>query len=163
MSSSSDLSPAIAAWLEAINDGWVKTMNVEFKTVTPQEVIAELTIGSQHRQPLGLVHGGVHAGLIETVASVGASVAVFERGCFAVGLENHTSFLHAAREGRLRAVGKPLQAGRQTHIWEVNIFDQNQRLVASGRVRLMIIESGRPLAGRSAAFEPSVGEPPKTS
>ncbi|MFM7203097.1 MAG: PaaI family thioesterase [Myxococcota bacterium] len=155
MSSSAALSPAIFAWLEAINDGWVKAMNVEFTSASPQEVVAELSVGPQHKQPLGLVHGGVYAGIIETVASVGASIHVFDRGCFAVGLENHTSFLHATREGHLRAVGRPLQTGRQSHVWEVNVYDDSSRIAATGRVRLMIIESGRSLAGRSAALEPS--------
>jgi uncharacterized protein (TIGR00369 family) len=142
-----------AAMVEAITDGWKNAMGVRFTRATAREVAAELVVGPAHRQPLGLVHGGVHAGLIETVASVGASLAVMPHGKIAVGLENHTSFLRAAREGTLRAVGRPLPSGRQSPLWEVEVRDEHDRLLATGRVRLLVIEQGAALAGRPAAIE----------
>jgi 1,4-dihydroxy-2-naphthoyl-CoA hydrolase len=126
---------------------------VSFVRATAEEVIAELVVGAVHLQPLGVVHGGVHAGLVETVASVGANLGVVSQGRYAVGLENHTSFLRAVREGVLRAVGKPVHTGRQSCVWEVTVFDERRRAVATGRVRLLVIDQGSTLAGRSAALE----------
>ena len=143
-----------AAMVDALTDGWKSAMGVHFTRATKDEVIAELTVGPPHRQSLGIVHGGVHAGLVEAVASVGASLAALEHGRVAVGLENHTSFLHAVREGRLRAVGRPVRSGRQTHVWAVDVLDERDRVVASGRVRLLIIEQGSHLGGGAAKLEP---------
>src|SRR5262245_48897806 len=78
-------------------DGWVTATGVRIVSVTPDEIIAELEIGPKHLQAYGVVHGGVHSGLIETVASIGAAVTAMSRGQSVVGLENHTSFLRAVR------------------------------------------------------------------
>ncbi len=139
-----------AAMIDAITDGWVSAMGIRFTRATKDEVVAELVVGPVHRQPLGIVHGGVHAGLIEAIASVGASLGELAHGRMAVGLENHTSFLHAVREGRLRGVGRPVQRGGRTHVWDVNVLDEKDRVVATGRVRLLVIAEGSPLGGAPA-------------
>jgi 1,4-dihydroxy-2-naphthoyl-CoA hydrolase len=111
-------------------------MGLEFVTISPEEVVVEWTIDARHRQPYGIVHGGVHSGVIETVCSMGAAMNAGPRGQTVVGVENHTSFLRAVREGRLRASAKPLHVGRRAQLWQAEITDGGGRLVATGRVRL---------------------------
>ena len=64
-----------AAALNASREGWNLAMGIHFVHATADEVVAEVEIGAHHRQPYGIVHGGMHSGLIETVASVGAALA----------------------------------------------------------------------------------------
>ena len=110
-------------------------------------MVAEIEIGPVHRQPYGIVHGGVHAGLIETVTSTGAGIYALQHGKSVVGLENHTSFLKAVREGKLVITAVPLSRGRSTQVWEAKITDEGGRLVATGRVRLFALDPGAPIAG----------------
>ena len=124
-------------------------MGIRFVRATADEVTAELEIGPSHRQPYGIVHGGVHSGLIETIASVGAALAALPRGQSVVGLENHTSFLQAVREGVLRAMARPLTRGRRTQVWEATVTDGEGRPVAAGRVRFLALEPGAALAGET--------------
>lgn len=139
-----------AAALNARSSGsWSAAMGIHFLHATADEVVAELTIGPEHRQPYGIVHGGVHSGLIETIASVGAALAALPRGQSVVGLENHTSFLIAVREGKLRATARPLVRGRRTQVWEATVADSAGRTVASGRVRFLALEPGATLAGEN--------------
>lgn len=142
-----------AADLNTMPDGFNGAMGVRFVRAVVDEVVAELTIGPVHRQPFGIVHGGVHAGLIETTASVGAAISAMARGGSVVGLENHTSFLHAVREGTLRATARPLSRGRRTHVWEVTVADESGRAVASGRVRLLVLEPGAEVAGEAVTIK----------
>jgi 1,4-dihydroxy-2-naphthoyl-CoA hydrolase len=143
----------------AINDGaggWNRAMGIHFILATADEVIAEMEIVAHHRQPYGIVHGGVHSGLVEAVASVGAALAALPRNQSVVGLENHTSFLNAVREGKLCATARPLMRGRRTQVWEANITDADGRSVASGRVRFLALEAGASLAGETVQVkEPS--------
>jgi 1,4-dihydroxy-2-naphthoyl-CoA hydrolase len=136
-------------------DGWCVAMGVRFVRATKDEVVAELDVGAQHRQPYGLVHGGVYAGLVETVASVGAGIHAMANGRTIVGLENHTSFLHAVRDGVLRATALPLTRGRQTHVWEVTITDATGRSAATGQVRFLCLEAGAAVAGETVAIKPT--------
>lgn len=143
----------LAPTLNERNDGWNAAMGLRFVRATADEVIAEWTVGPHHLQPYGLVHGGVYSGVIETVASVGAAVYGLARGLSVVGLDNHTSFLHAAREGTLRATAKPLTRGRRTQVWEATITDPTGRTVATGRVRLLCLEQGARVAGETVAVK----------
>jgi 1,4-dihydroxy-2-naphthoyl-CoA hydrolase len=138
-----------ASALNATRGGWSETMGIHFTHATADEVVAEMEIAAHHRQPYGIVHGGVHSGLIETVASVGAALAALPRGQAVVGLENHTSFLNAVREGKLLATARPLKRGRRTQVWEATITDAEGRSVASGRVRFLALEAGASLAGET--------------
>src|SRR5260370_595034 len=127
-------------------------MDLVFVRATADEVVAQWQIGPQHLQPYGLVHGGVHAGVIETLASVGGAIHARSRGQSAVvGLENHTSFLHAVREGTLRATARPLARGRRTQVWEGTVIDAQGRVVATGRVRLLCLEQDALVAGQTVA------------
>ena len=123
-------------------DGWVKMNDMRFVRATADVVEIEWTVGKQHLQPYGIVHGGVHCGVIETLASIGAAMVAQPRGQHVVGLENATSFIRGVREGtRLRATAKPLTRGRTTQVWEAEVRDPENQLVATGRVRLLCTEA----------------------
>ena len=144
----SDTEQDFAEQIRALPEGWVRAMGVEITHATADEVRAEWTVAEQHLQAYGIVHGGVHCGVIETLASVGAALWALQHERGVVGLENHTSFLRAVRAGtRLRAVATPLQRGRRTQVWQAEIRDEEERLVASGRVRLLCLEQGAALGG----------------
>jgi 1,4-dihydroxy-2-naphthoyl-CoA hydrolase len=147
----------LAPELNASQSGWNAAMGLRFVRATADEVVVEWEIGTQHMQPYGIVHGGVHAGVIETIASVGAAIHAMPRQQAVVGLENHTSFLHAVREGVLRATARPLTRGRRTQVWEGEIRDAGGRLVATGRVRLLGLDPEATLAGAAVGAKPSVG------
>jgi uncharacterized protein (TIGR00369 family) len=134
--------------LNAIHEGWVDAMGMTITHATKDEVRAQLTIGQQHLQGYGIVHGGVHCGIVETLSSMGAYLFARERGQHVVGLENSTSFIRAVRAGaKLHAVATPIQRGRQTQVWQGQVFDEQDRLVATGRVRLLCLQPDQSLAG----------------
>ena len=135
-------------YLNKNSDGWTAANGLRFLKATRDEVVAELEVRPQHLQAYGIVHGGVYAGIAETLASVGAGIDTFHQGRLVVGLENHTSFLHAIRGGVLMGYARPLSRGRRSQVWEVNIHDGTGRLVATGRVRLLCFESETEMAGQ---------------
>ena len=63
---------------------------------------------------------------------------VWERHQRVVGLENNTSFIRAVRSGKLHAKATPVTRGRTTQVWEAWIKNEQEQLVAQGRVRLRI-------------------------
>jgi 1,4-dihydroxy-2-naphthoyl-CoA hydrolase len=140
-----------AAVLNAHRAGYDVAMNVRFVRASADEVVAEYDVGPEHRQPYGIVHGGVHCGVVETVCSTGAGLAALARGQSVVGVENHTSFIHAVRDGRITVRATPLTRGRRTQVWEAVAQDASGRLVATGRVRLLCLDPGSDLAGKPVA------------
>ena len=134
--------------LNELPEGWLQAMGVTITKATADEVRAELTVGAQHLQSYGIVHGGVHCGLIESLASIGAALYALPRNQSVVGLENNTSFIRAVRVGAtLSAVATPVTRGRKTQVWEAKVEDGEGRVVATGRVRLLCLDQEEALAG----------------
>ena len=125
--------------------GWVREMGIVILTATPEEVSCEWQVSEKHLQGYGIVHGGVHCGVIETLASVGAAAVAHPRGQRVVGVENSTSFIRAVRSGKLHALARPVTRGRSSQVWEVWIRDEEEQLVAQGRVRLLCVDEDRTL------------------
>ncbi len=120
--------------------GWVEAIGLEVLELTSEVVVAQWDVGPRHLQPMGIVHGGVYTSVVETCCSLGAFCAA-PAGKAIVGVENHTSFIRAVRQGRLSARAVPLHTGRRAQLWECNISDANGRLVATGRLRVMCVEA----------------------
>src|SRR2546429_1854262 len=105
--------------MNELPEGWLQAMGVTITFATQDEVRAELTVGTEHLQGYGIVHGGVHCGLIESLASIGAALFAMPRGQHVVGLENNTSFIRAVRAGvKLRAAATPITRGQRTQVCE---------------------------------------------
>lgn len=115
-------------------------VGVVWDLLSPDRVEAHLDVEDRHKQPYGLVHGGVHATLVESVGSVAGAARVLADGKAVVGVNNSTDFVRPVRGGRLDAVGTPIHVGRTQHLWLVEVFQSAGRLAARGRLRLQVID-----------------------
>lgn len=106
--------------------------------VGPELARAQARVGDQHKQPLGLVHGGVFAAMAESIASQATFQAVAPDGNIAVGLSNHTSFMRPIRSGTLHAEARRRHRGSTTWVWEVEMTDDEGRLCALSRVTMAV-------------------------
>jgi 1,4-dihydroxy-2-naphthoyl-CoA hydrolase len=135
--------------LNAMRGGFNELIDLTFVSVSYDEVVGQVVVGPRLHQPYGLVHGGVYATMIETLASVGAALNAMPLGRSAVGLENDTSFLRAVRGGTLTGRATPLRRGRRTQVWEVTVHDDGGRLAARGQVRMLCLLKEESVAGET--------------
>lgn len=119
-----------------LNTGFTKLIGLEITAASGDEVLAELELRPDLLQPNGILHGGVHCTLVESLASVGAALWLGEDAGRVVGVSNSTDFLRATQSGTLLARAAPIHRGRSQQLWEVRITDDADRLVAKGQVRL---------------------------
>ncbi len=111
-------------------------LGLEVTTATPDEVRARWTVTESLLQPYGLLHGGAHCGVVETLASLAASLWLGPEGRV-VGTTNSTDFYRAARSGeQLSSIARPLHRGRSRQVWRVETYDDQQRLVSAGQVAI---------------------------
>jgi 1,4-dihydroxy-2-naphthoyl-CoA hydrolase len=101
-----------------------------------RRVDASIQIGDRHWQAHGIVHGGVYCTVIETVASIGASLQA-GLGRQVVGISNRTTFIRAISAGRISISGELVDAADDLQLWKVDITDDTSHLVATGQVQLM--------------------------
>ena len=112
------------------------TIGLVVDSASGTEVLAHLEVDERHHQGSGIVHGGVYAHVIESLATIGASAAVRDKGQGAVGVNNQTDFMRPFSRGRLDLVARPIQQGRTLQLWLVEISNGEGKMVARGQVRM---------------------------
>jgi 1,4-dihydroxy-2-naphthoyl-CoA hydrolase len=143
----------VVAYLNEHCSAFDRAIGLVFTRADAGVVEAVVPVTPTLLQPYGLVHGGVYATIVETLASTGAALSAISRGQSTVGLENSTSFLRATRGGTLHARGTPLHLGGRTQVWTVEIRDDEGRAVATGRVRMLCLERGAAVAGETVGIK----------
>ena len=125
---------------EMHKDTALSVLDIKVTEATRDRVVATMPITSHHHQPMGYLHGGVSVLLAESVASWGSSLNIDTDRQMAFGLEINANHLRPKRKGALTAIGIPLHRGRTTHIWDIRITDENDKLVCISRCTVAIVD-----------------------
>ena len=121
-------------------EGLNKDLGIEHVELELERVVMTMPVDARHVQPLGYLHGGASAVLAESVATVGAWLNC-PPGKVAFGSEINASHLRPKRSGTLTAVGTPVQVGSTNQVWEVRIYDEDDKPVCVSRCRLAMVDA----------------------
>jgi 1,4-dihydroxy-2-naphthoyl-CoA hydrolase len=122
---------------EAAPEGFAGFAGVEWLGIDEDEARARIAVSEHHKQPYGLVHGGVYTTLAESVSS--AATATLAGGeMAALGMSNDTTFLRPITDGHINAVARRRHGGRTTWIWDVEMTDDEGRLCALSRMTIAV-------------------------
>jgi uncharacterized protein (TIGR00369 family) len=121
-----------------VEHGFDGLYGLELIELTDERVCGRVVVRDELKQPAGLVHGGVHAAIAESLASFGTAIAVMPEGKLAMGLSNQTSFLRPITQGVIDAKATRRHRGRTTWVWEIEIFDDQARLCVLSRVTIAV-------------------------
>tara|TARA_Y100000589_G_C26825221_1_gene495568 strand:+ start:180 stop:602 length:423 start_codon:yes stop_codon:yes gene_type:complete len=104
-------------------------------------VVSRMPVDHRTHQPMGLLHGGASAALIESIGSMGSTLLLDITKQHPVGIEINANHISGIRSGAVVAKGIILHAGRRTHLWQVDIKDEDSgKLVCTGRLTVMIVD-----------------------
>ncbi len=131
--------------LESLNATGINTMvqhiGIKFIEIGNDYLIAKMPVDHRTKQPMGLLHGGASVALAETIGSV-ASVIVqenpFDRAV--VGVEINANHLSSAKEGYVFGRVSPIKIGRNMHVWNIEITDENNKKICISRLTTALIE-----------------------
>jgi 1,4-dihydroxy-2-naphthoyl-CoA hydrolase len=119
----------------------MESLGIECVEIGSDYVISRMPVDHRTHQPMGLLHGGASMALIESIGSMGSTLLIDIEKEAPVGLEINANHVSGVRSGYVRAVGKIVHAGKRTHLWQVDIFDEStNKLVCTGRLTVMIIQ-----------------------
>lgn len=122
-----------------LRTGMAKAIGIEITHLDKDKVVATMPVDDRTKQPFGLLHGGASAALAETVASIGAYLNCDPETQAAVGIELNANHLRGKTDGVVTATATPIHRGRSTHVWEIRIVDENDKLVCVSRCTLAIV------------------------
>lgn len=115
-------------------------LDIRFTTVGEDYLEATMPVNENTRQPYGLLHGGASAALAETVGSVAASMCIDRERQICVGLEINCNHIRGKKDGLVTARATPLHIGSSTHVWEIKIRDERDKLVCVSRLTMAILK-----------------------
>lgn len=113
---------------------FIDLLKIEFTRYTSTTVEASMQITPDLFQPMGVVHGGALISLAETVGSAGSFLLVDPDKFTVFGSVINSQHLSPAREGQLHAVASIVVKNDFKHIWDVEIKDDEGKLISISRV-----------------------------
>ena len=119
----------------------METLGIQCVEIGEDYVVSTMPVDHRTHQPMGLLHGGASAALIESMGSMGSVLLIDPEKYAPVGLEVNANHIGSVRSGSVRAKARIVHAGKRTHVWQVDIRDEaTEKLVCTGRLTVMIIE-----------------------
>ena len=112
----------------------ISALGIRFTSLQPESVEAVMPVDQRTCQPFGILHGGASLALAETMAGAG-SLLLLDTDEMAVGVEvtgNHLASVPLGNE--VHAVATLIHRGRSTHLWNVDIYRNDDQLAATVRV-----------------------------
>jgi 1,4-dihydroxy-2-naphthoyl-CoA hydrolase len=119
----------------------MELLDIQCVEVGEDYVVATMPVDHRTHQPMGLLHGGASAVLIESIGSIGSALLCDLQNEFPVGLEINANHIGGIKSGLVKAVGKIVHAGKRTHVWQVDIFSvETEKLICTGRLTAMVVQ-----------------------
>ena len=115
-------------------------LGIEFTEIGENYLKARMPVDARTRQPYGVLHGGASAALAETLGSVGSACVINQEEFICVGLEINANHIRSAREGHVYGTATSLHLGRTTHVWDIRILDDQDKLVCVSRLTVAILK-----------------------
>ena len=127
--------------LSALSAGTMaEFLGIEWLEVGENFIRAKMPVDERTRQPYGLLHGGASCVLAETIGSVASALVIDQSRAFCVGLEINANHIRTAKDGYVTGIGSPLHLGSTTHVWDIKIYDDRDKLVCVSRLTVAVLK-----------------------
>ena len=129
--------------LEALNKRSENTLadfiGIKFIEIGEDYLKATMPVNERTRQPIGILHGGANVVLGETIASTAANLVIDISKQYCVGLEINTNHIRSVKDGLVTGITKPVHIGRSTQIWQIDIYNEDNKITATGRMTASVL------------------------
>jgi 1,4-dihydroxy-2-naphthoyl-CoA hydrolase len=130
------------------------TIGIRVTEIGPDFLRATMPVNPKVHQPMGVLHGGASVALAETVGSVAATLCVDREKYVCLGQEINANHLRPISSGIVTATARPFHIGKRSHVWSIEIRDEEERLVCVSRLTMAVVD--RPGAGGDKTAAASV-------
>ncbi|MCX8020237.1 MAG: hotdog fold thioesterase [Chitinophagaceae bacterium] len=114
-------------------------LGIEWVELGNNYLKARMPVDHRTKQPYGLLHGGASCVLAETVGSVASALVIDTSKFYCVGMEINANHLRSVKEGYVTATARPFHLGSRTHVWDIRITDEKNKLICVSRLTVAII------------------------
>ena len=115
-------------------------LDIKFIEIGNNFLKASMPVSPKTHQPHGLLHGGASAVLAETVGSVASWLSIDQEKQIVVGIEINCNHIRAKKSGIVTATAEPLHVGATTHVWDIKIKDEKDKLICISRLTVAVLK-----------------------
>ncbi len=115
-------------------------LGIELIEIGDDFLKGRMPVNERTRQPFGLLHGGASVALAETLGSIAANLVADRNKYRCVGQEINANHVRSVSEGYVFGSARPLHLGRRSHVWEIRIVDEHERLVCISRLTIAVLD-----------------------
>lgn len=115
-------------------------IGIRFSEVGDNYLKATMPVDHRTIQPYGLLHGGASVALAETLGSVGAAMVIDPEQYICVGQEINANHIRGVKSGLVTGIAMPVHIGSSSHVWEIKIYDEKEKLVCISRLTVAILK-----------------------
>jgi 1,4-dihydroxy-2-naphthoyl-CoA hydrolase len=115
-------------------------IGIEWTEIGEDFIKAKMPVDHRTKQAYGLMHGGASCVLAETIGSVASAMVIDHSRFYCVGLEINANHIRSAREGYVTGIATPIHLGNTTHVWDIKIFDDKNKMICVSRLTMAIIQ-----------------------
>ena len=115
-------------------------LQIHFREIGPDFLMATMPVNQRTQQPYGLLHGGASAALAETLGSVASALVIDTENFICVGVEINANHVKGVRNGFVTGTCTPLHLGSTTHVWNIRIENENGQLVCISRLTVAVLK-----------------------
>lgn len=114
-------------------------LGMEWTEVGDAHLKMRMPVDDRTRQPYGILHGGASCALAETIGSFSSAMVIDPEKYICVGLEINANHIRSAREGYVTATCTALHLGSSTHVWDIKLHDDAEKLICVSRLTVAIL------------------------
>ena len=115
-------------------------LGLEWVEIGKDFLRAKLPVDHRTIQPYGLLHGGASCVLAETIGSVASHLVIDPSEFYCVGIEINANHIRSAKEGFVYGTCSPLHIGSSTHVWDIRITNEDEKLICISRLTVAIMK-----------------------
>lgn len=118
-------------------------LGIKIVEIGDNYLLAEMPIDARTKQPAGILHGGASAALSETMGSIASLMCIDMENEVPVGIEINANHLYQGKGEKVSAKTTPIRIGKKIHVWNTEIFNQENKLLCVSRLTVMIIKKNQ--------------------
>ena len=117
-----------------------KFLGIEWTELGENFLKAKMPVDHRTIQPYGFLHGGASCALAETIGGFASAMVIDHSEFYCVGMEINANHVRSATKGYVTAIATPLHLGATTHVWDIKICDEKEKLICVSRLTVAIIK-----------------------
>ncbi len=128
------------AQFEGMDEGTIhKALGIEITGLTYDSITGKMPVDERTKQPAGILHGGASVVLAESLGSIASNLVIDTESEYAVGQSIQANHIRPGIEGFVHGTAEPIHLGRKTHVWEIRIVNDQDKLVCICRLTMAIL------------------------